>query len=96
MATMITEECINCGACEPECPNEAISEGDDLDGEVVAQKKLKVIPVRGDDDEPLDPGCVPQKNERVVYRWNGDRFAETKGAQPSPSPVPGPKEPQED
>ncbi|MBI3577851.1 MAG: 4Fe-4S binding protein, partial [Ignavibacteriales bacterium] len=20
MATMITEECINCGACEPECP----------------------------------------------------------------------------
>ena len=29
MATMITEECINCGACEPECPNEAISEGED-------------------------------------------------------------------
>ncbi|MCY1007324.1 YfhL family 4Fe-4S dicluster ferredoxin [Nannocystis pusilla] len=29
MATHITEECINCGACEPECPNEAISEGDD-------------------------------------------------------------------
>jgi ferredoxin len=28
MATHITEECINCGACEPECPNEAISEGD--------------------------------------------------------------------
>ena len=27
MATMITNECINCGACEPECPNEAISEG---------------------------------------------------------------------
>lgn len=30
MATMITEECINCGACEPECPNEAISEGDSI------------------------------------------------------------------
>jgi len=29
MATMITEECINCGVCEPECPNEAISEGDE-------------------------------------------------------------------
>jgi ferredoxin len=29
MATHITEECINCGACEPECPNEAISEGAD-------------------------------------------------------------------
>lgn len=30
MATMITEECINCGACEPECPNEAISEAEDI------------------------------------------------------------------
>jgi ferredoxin len=30
MATFITEECINCGACEPECPNDAISEGDDI------------------------------------------------------------------
>jgi ferredoxin len=27
MSTMITEECINCGACEPECPNTAIYEG---------------------------------------------------------------------
>ncbi len=27
MATMITEECINCGACEPECPNTAIYQG---------------------------------------------------------------------
>ncbi|MBI5503894.1 MAG: 4Fe-4S dicluster domain-containing protein [Deltaproteobacteria bacterium] len=27
MATLITEECINCGACEPECPNTAIYEG---------------------------------------------------------------------
>ena len=24
MAIVITEECINCGACEPECPNNAI------------------------------------------------------------------------
>ena len=30
MATHITEECINCGACEPECPNEAISESEDI------------------------------------------------------------------
>ena len=28
MAYKITEECINCGACEPECPNTAITEGD--------------------------------------------------------------------
>ena len=30
MATYITSDCINCGACEPECPNEAISDGDDI------------------------------------------------------------------
>jgi ferredoxin len=30
MAYMITEECINCAACEPECPNEAISAGDEI------------------------------------------------------------------
>src|SRR5258706_11036673 len=30
MATMITSECINCGACEPECPNNAISQHEDL------------------------------------------------------------------
>lgn len=27
MALLITDECINCGACEPECPNNAIYEG---------------------------------------------------------------------
>ena len=27
MAIMINSECINCGACEPECPNNAIYEG---------------------------------------------------------------------
>jgi ferredoxin len=30
MAYKITEECINCGACEPECPNQAISAGDTI------------------------------------------------------------------
>lgn len=43
MAIMITDECINCGACEPECPNTAIYEpgvnwtfadGTDLTGKV--------------------------------------------------------------
>lgn len=27
MAIIITDQCINCGACEPECPNNAIYEG---------------------------------------------------------------------
>jgi ferredoxin len=30
MAYKITEECINCGACEPECPNQAITAGDEI------------------------------------------------------------------
>ncbi|MPW73459.1 YfhL family 4Fe-4S dicluster ferredoxin [Moraxella catarrhalis] len=30
MALKITEECINCDVCEPVCPNEAISAGDDI------------------------------------------------------------------
>lgn len=30
MAHKISDECISCGACESECPEEAISEGDDL------------------------------------------------------------------
>ncbi len=44
MAIIITDECINCGACEPECPNNAIyeaaenwklSDGTSLTGNVV-------------------------------------------------------------
>lgn len=30
MALFITDECINCDVCEPACPNEAISEGNDI------------------------------------------------------------------
>lgn len=30
MAMVIVEECISCGACEPECPNTAISAGDSI------------------------------------------------------------------
>lgn len=30
MANTITEDCINCAACEPECPNQAILPGDGI------------------------------------------------------------------
>ncbi|GAA6134554.1 YfhL family 4Fe-4S dicluster ferredoxin [Oceaniserpentilla sp. 4NH20-0058] len=30
MALIITDDCINCDVCEPECPNEAISEGEEI------------------------------------------------------------------
>ena len=30
MALFITDECINCDVCEPECPNGAITQGDEI------------------------------------------------------------------
>ncbi len=30
MSMMITDECINCDVCLPECPNDAISQGDEI------------------------------------------------------------------
>ena len=30
MALMITDECIKCDVCEPECPNGAITQGEDI------------------------------------------------------------------
>lgn len=30
MSLFITDECINCDVCEPECPNSAISQGDEI------------------------------------------------------------------
>ncbi|HYC54883.1 MAG TPA: YfhL family 4Fe-4S dicluster ferredoxin [Candidatus Binatia bacterium] len=53
MATLITEECINCGACEPECPNTAIYEGgvqwEAPDGsmhEAIAEDIYYIVPVK--------------------------------------------------
>ena len=58
MALLINSDCISCGACEPECPNEAISAGDsiyviDADrctecvGAHDAPKCIEVCPVEG-------------------------------------------------
>jgi ferredoxin len=64
MATMITEECINCGACEPECPNQAISQGEDI---FVIDPALCTECVGFHDEEacaavcPVDC-CVPDPN----------------------------------
>ena len=30
MALTITDECINCDVCEPECPNGAITQGEEI------------------------------------------------------------------
>ncbi len=59
MAIIITDECINCGACEPECPNTAIYEaaddwryndGTSLEGTVVLTNGKEV-----DADEAQEP-----------------------------------------
>lgn len=46
MAIMITEACINCGACEPECPNNAIYEGG-IDWQWAEGTQLKQVTVDG-------------------------------------------------
>jgi ferredoxin len=30
VALLITDECINCDVCEPECPNDAIAQGPEI------------------------------------------------------------------
>jgi ferredoxin len=61
MAIKITDECINCGACESECPNNAIyepsedwklSEGTNLEGNVSLSNGEKLI--AEESQEPLE------------------------------------------
>jgi len=71
MALIITDECINCDVCEPECPNDAISQGEEI--YVIDPKKctecvghfsepqcVKVCPV---DCIPNDPRHVETKEQ---------------------------------
>jgi ferredoxin len=59
MAIIITDECINCGACEPECPNTAIYEGADdwryKDGTKLKGKVILPDGTEVDSDEPQTP-----------------------------------------
>ena len=48
MALYINDECINCAACEPECPVEAITEGD----EIFEIDPEKCVECEGHFDEP--------------------------------------------
>ena len=91
MAYLINEECINCGACEPECPNEAISEGADfyvIDpgrctdcvGAHESSQCAEVCPV--DACQP-DPEHAETK-EQLLGKW--------RGLHPGAEPAPGPKD----
>jgi ferredoxin len=59
MAIIITDECINCGACEPECPNTAIYEGADdwryKDGTSLSGKLVLTNGKEVDADEAQEP-----------------------------------------
>jgi ferredoxin len=71
MALKITDECINCDVCEPECPNQAISQGEEyyvIDprrctecvGHFAEPQCVKVCPV---DCIPLDPANAETKEQ---------------------------------
>ena len=82
MAIKITDECINCGACEPECPNNAIyeaaedwkySDGTTLSGNIVLPNGKKVD--ANDTQEPIDD---------EVYYIVADKCTECKGFHEEP------------
>lgn len=69
MALMITDECINCDVCEPECPNGAISPGDEI---YIIDPELCTECV-GHYDEPqcqqvCPVDCIPLDPEREESR----------------------------
>ncbi len=93
MALLITDECINCDVCEPECPNEAISQGEEIYqidparctecvGHYDEPQCRKLCPV---DCIPLNPDYVesPQalfaKYLRLTGQGEGDEDAQPAG-----------------
>ena len=65
MALMITDECINCDVCEPECPNAAISAGE----EIYVIDPAKCTECVGHFDEPqcrkvCPVDCIPLDPDR--------------------------------
>jgi ferredoxin len=71
MALMITDECINCDVCEPECPNGAISVGEEIyviDPSLCTEcvghhDKPRCVVVCPVDCIPLDPDHVETKEQ---------------------------------
>ena len=80
MAIMITDECINCDVCEPECPNGAISQGDEIYeidpnlctecvGHFDEPQCIEVCPVDcilKDPDNPESEGELQAKYQKLV------------------------------
>ena len=69
MAIRITDECINCDVCEPECPNDAISAGAEI--YVIAPEKCTECVGHFDEPQcrkvcPVD--CIPNDPRHVETR----------------------------
>ena len=69
MALWITDECINCDVCEPECPNGAISQG----AEIYVIDPRKCTECVGHFDEPqcvqvCPVDCIPVDPDNVEAR----------------------------
>ncbi len=82
MAYKITEECINCGACEPECPNQAITAGD----EVYIIDPAKCTECVGHFDAsqcaavcPVD-ACVPDDDHKETHEELMAKYHRLKGS----------------
>ena len=85
MAYKITDECISCGACEPECPNNAISEGETI-YMIDADKCTECV---GSHESPqcveicpIDNCCIPdpdhvESREQLLEKWKGLHPGET-------------------
>ena len=76
MAYKITDECISCGACEPSCPNQAISEGQTIYvidharctecvGSFASPRCVEVCPV---DCCVTDP-AQKEDHEKLLGKW---------------------------
>jgi len=82
MAIIITDECINCGACEPECPNTAIYEGaDDWRYKDGTSLQGNVVLTNGKEVE-ADEAQEPISDE--VYYIVPDKCTECKGFHDEP------------
>jgi ferredoxin len=61
MLVIHPDECIHCGACEPECPVEAIFEDDDVPEQWTEYTELNAKISEGYSDEELDENRITSK-----------------------------------
>ncbi len=90
MSYKITPDCISCGACEPECPNQAISEGESIylvDPEKCTECVGSFASSRCAEICPIDDCCIPdpeyKKETKQVL------LAKWRKSHPNEEPAPG-------